>query len=109
LPIRHSLATLDGHVDEVGDTSPLTIQSMSKPFGFALALDNARRSKVKAQSASNVRGEPSNSIRLNAEKPRSPRGNARRHRLAGLIHEPGAGTYEYTSGAGRFRRRESAR
>ncbi len=35
-----SLATLDGHVYEVGDTRvPFTIQSMSKPFVFALALD----------------------------------------------------------------------
>ncbi len=35
-----SLATLDGHVYEVGDTQmPFTIQSMSKPFVFALALD----------------------------------------------------------------------
>ena len=34
-----SLATLDGHVYEVGDTQvPFTIQSMSKPFVFALAL-----------------------------------------------------------------------
>src|SRR5690348_9580376 len=32
-----SLATLDGHVYEVGDTKvPFTIQSMSKPFVFAL-------------------------------------------------------------------------
>ena len=35
-----SLATLDGHVYEVGDSRvPFTIQSMSKPFVFALALD----------------------------------------------------------------------
>ena len=34
-----SLATLDGHVYEVGDTRlPFTIQSMSIPFVFALAL-----------------------------------------------------------------------
>ena len=39
-----SLATLDGHVYEVGDTRvPFTIQSMSKPFVFALALDAAGR------------------------------------------------------------------
>ena len=35
-----SLATLDGHVYEVGDTRvPFTIQSISKAFVFALALD----------------------------------------------------------------------
>src|SRR6202795_4233208 len=34
-----SLATLDGHVYEVGDTRiPFTIQSLSKPFVLALAL-----------------------------------------------------------------------
>ncbi len=41
LPILASASrTLDGHVYEVGDTRvPFTIQSMSKPFVFALALD----------------------------------------------------------------------
>jgi glutaminase len=39
-----SLATTDGHVYEVGDTRiPFTIQSMSKPFVFALALDTLGR------------------------------------------------------------------
>src|SRR6201989_2126053 len=42
-----SLATLDGHVYEVGDTRiPFTIQSMSKPFVFALALSTRGASKV---------------------------------------------------------------
>src|SRR6202165_5282450 len=35
-----SLATIDGHIYEVGDTRiPFTIQSISKAFVFALALD----------------------------------------------------------------------
>src|ERR1700730_17304691 len=42
-----SLATLDGHVYEVGDTRvPFTIQSMSKPFVFALALDTLGAARV---------------------------------------------------------------
>jgi glutaminase len=52
------LATLDGHVYEVGDTRmPFTIQSMSKPFVFALALDTLGAGK--ARSASNRRAIPS--------------------------------------------------
>ena len=39
-----SLTTIDGHVYEAGDSAvPFTIQSISKPFVFALALQNARR------------------------------------------------------------------
>ena len=35
-----SLATIDGHVYEVGDSAvPFTIQSISKAFVFALALE----------------------------------------------------------------------
>src|SRR4051812_25362935 len=33
-----SLATLDGQVYDTGDQVPFTIQSVSKPFAFALAL-----------------------------------------------------------------------
>ena len=43
------LATLDGHVYEVGDTKiPFTIQSMSKPFVFALALDTLGAARVES-------------------------------------------------------------
>src|SRR5947208_16801133 len=51
-----SLATLDGHVSEVGDTQiPFTIQSMSKPFVLALPLDTP--GAPRAESASG--GAPS--------------------------------------------------
>src|SRR5690242_6792101 len=44
-----SLATLDGHVYEVGDSKiPFTIQSMSKPFVFALALDTLGATQVES-------------------------------------------------------------
>ncbi|HEU0146259.1 MAG TPA: glutaminase, partial [Bradyrhizobium sp.] len=44
-----SLATLDGHVYEVGDSRvPFTIQSMSKPFVFALALDTLGAARVES-------------------------------------------------------------
>src|SRR5262247_4150579 len=42
-----SLATLDGHVYEVGDTqTPCTIPTMSKPFVFALGLDTLGAARV---------------------------------------------------------------
>ena len=55
-----SLATLDGHVYEVGDSRvPFTIQSMSKPFVFALALDLLGAAASRARSASSPRAIPS--------------------------------------------------
>ena len=63
-----SLATLDGHVYEVGDTQvPFTIQSMSKPFVFALALDTLGAARVESAIGVEPSGDPFNSIRLNAE------------------------------------------
>ncbi len=44
-----ALATTDGYVYEIGDTSiPFTIQSISKAFVFALALEMAGAAKVEA-------------------------------------------------------------
>ena len=63
-----SLATLDGHVYEVGDTQvPFTIQSMSKPFVFALALDTLGAARVESVIGVEPSGDPFNSIRLNTE------------------------------------------
>src|ERR1700694_5176155 len=42
-----SLATIDGHIYEIGDTRiPFTIQSISKAFVFALALDTLGAARV---------------------------------------------------------------
>jgi glutaminase len=73
-----SLATLDGHVYEVGDTGvPFTIQSISKAFVFALALDTLGASKVESAIGVEPSGDPFNSIRLNAENhPFNPMVNA---------------------------------
>lgn len=55
-----SLATLDGHVYEVGDSRvPFTIQSMSKPFVFALALDLLGAGKVESAIGVEPSGDPS--------------------------------------------------
>jgi glutaminase len=63
-----SLATLDGHVYEVGNSrAPFTIQSMSKPFVFALALDMLGAARVESAIGVEPSGDPFNSIRLNAD------------------------------------------
>jgi glutaminase len=93
-----SLATLDGHVYEVGDTRvPFTIQSMSKPFVFALALDSLGASRVESVIGVEPSGDPFNSIRLNAENhPFNPMVNAGAIACSGLIHEAkGASAFEH--------------
>src|ERR1700742_1511421 len=93
-----SLATLDGHVYEVGDTRvPFTIQSMSKPFVFALALDSLGAARVESVIGVEPSGDPFNSIRLNAENhPFNPMVNAGAIACSGLIHEAkGAGAFEH--------------
>jgi glutaminase len=104
------LATLDGHVYEVGDTKiPFTIQSMSKPFVFALALDTLGATRVESAIGVEPSGDPFNSIRLNAENhPFNPMVNAGAIACSGLIHEAkGDGAFEYIRQAlGRFAGRE---
>src|SRR3972149_3865899 len=47
-----SLATIDGHVYEVGDSGvAFTIQSISKAFVFALALETVGAERVGGRSA----------------------------------------------------------
>ena len=105
-----SLATLDGHVYEVGDTKiPFTIQSMSKPFVFALALDTLGAARVESAIGVEPSGDPFNSIRLNAENhPFNPMVNAGAIACSGLIYEAkGDGAFEYIRQAlGRFAGRE---
>jgi glutaminase len=105
-----SLATLDGHVYEVGDTKiPFTIQSMSKPFVFALALDTLGAAKVESAIGVEPSGDPFNSIRLNSENhPFNPMVNAGAIACSGLIHEAkGDGAFDYIRHAlGRFAGRE---
>jgi glutaminase len=105
-----SLATLDGHVYEVGDTQvPFTIQSMSKPFVFALALDTLGAARVESVIGVEPSGDPFNSIRLNAENhPFNPMVNAGAIACSGLIHEAKGDTaFDYIRQAlGRFAGRD---
>jgi glutaminase len=83
------LATIDVHVYEVGDTRiPFTIQSMSKAFVFALALDTVGAARVESTIGVEPSGEPFNSIRLNADNhPFNPMVNSGAIACSGLIHE----------------------
>jgi glutaminase len=105
-----SLATLDGHVYEVGDTQiPFTIQSMSKPFVFALALDTLGAARVESVIGVEPSGDPFNSIRLNAENhPFNAMVNAGAIACTGLIYEAkGDGAFDYIRQAlGRFAGRD---
>ncbi|MGF6308710.1 glutaminase [Bradyrhizobium sp. i1.8.4] len=105
-----SLATLDGHVYEVGDTRvPFTIQSMSKPFVFALALDTLGAEQVESVIGVEPSGDPFNSIRLNAENhPFNAMVNAGAIACSGLLHaDKGDGAFDFIRQAlGRFAGRE---
>ena len=69
-----SLATIDGHVYEVGDSDVLfTIQSISKAFVFALALEMLGAEKVEAVIGVEPSGDAFNSIRLRPTTGRSIR------------------------------------
>ncbi|MGH7893417.1 MAG: glutaminase, partial [Candidatus Binatia bacterium] len=59
------LATTDGRVYEVGDTrQPFTIQSISKPFAYGLALEDRGHAAVLAKVGVEPSGEAFNSISL---------------------------------------------
>src|SRR5215208_3104012 len=92
-----ALVTIDGHVYEVGDSAvPFTIQSVSKAFVFALALDLVGEERVSAAIGVEPSGEAFNSIRLtNDNRPFNPMVNAGAIACSGLIHQAdGAHAFE---------------
>src|SRR5476649_2108973 len=59
------LATIDGHVYEVGDSQQtFTIQSISKPFVYGIALEDNGREAVLAKVGVEPTGDAFNSISL---------------------------------------------
>jgi len=84
-----SLATIDGHVYEVGDSAvPFTIQSISKAFVFALALEMLGADKVEAVIGVEPSGDAFNSIRLRPDnRPYNPMVNSGAIACSGLIHK----------------------
>jgi glutaminase len=83
-----SLATMDGHVYEIGDSHvPFTIQSISKAFVFALALEMFGGDKVEAVIGVEPSGDAFNSIRLRPDnRPYNPMVNSGAIACSGLIH-----------------------
>ena len=74
-----ALSTLDGHVYEAGDVHrQFTIQSVSKPFAYALALADRGLDEVLAKVGVEPSGEAFNSIRLlrDGSRPYNPMVNA---------------------------------
>ena len=74
-----SLATADGYVYEVGDTrQPFTIQSISKPFVYGLALEDRGKPVVLERIGVEPTGEAFNEISLESAtgRPRNPMINA---------------------------------
>jgi len=91
------LVTIDGHVYEAGDSAvPFTIQSVSKAFVFALALETVGEERVAAAIGVEPSGEAFNSIRLtNDNRPFNPMVNAGAIACSGLIHQvDGAAAFE---------------
>lgn len=105
-----SLATIDGHVYEVGDSAvPFTIQSISKAFVFALALELLGAERVEAVIGVEPSGDAFNSIRLrNDNRPFNPMVNSGAIACSGLIHQArGSEAFEcIRSALGRFAGRD---
>jgi glutaminase len=105
-----SLATIDGHIYEVGDCNvPFTIQSISKAFVFALALELLGAETVEAIIGVEPSGDSFNSIRLRPDnRPHNPMVNTGAIACSGLIHRTkGKNAFDYIRAAlGRFAGRD---
>jgi glutaminase len=84
-----SLATVDGHVYEVGDSDvAFTIQSISKAYVFALALEALGAERVEAVIGVEPSGDAFNSIRLRPDnRPYNPMVNSGAIACSALIQK----------------------
>jgi len=92
-----SAVTIDGHVYEAGDSQvQFTIQSVSKAFVFAFALELLGLDHLEATIGVEPSGEAFNSIRLTADnRPFNPMVNAGAIACSGLIYQArGADAFE---------------
>jgi glutaminase len=83
-----AVATVDGHLYEVGDTGqPFTIQSISKPFVYGLALQDLGHDAVLEKIGVEPTGDAFNSISLyrDSGRPFNPMINAGAIASTGLI------------------------
>ncbi|MBY0380913.1 MAG: glutaminase A [Xanthobacteraceae bacterium] len=93
-----SVATIDGYVYDVGDSAvPFTIQSVSKAFVFALALEMVGEQRVEAAIGVEPSGDAFNSIRLTSDnRPFNPMVNAGAIACSGLVFDvEGASAFEH--------------
>ena len=82
------MATVDGAIYEVGDTRlPFTIQSISKPLTFAMALES-RGEMVREQVGVEPTGEPFNGIDLDPLNPLVNAGAILTRSLLGVDPDP---------------------
>jgi len=82
------VATMDGHVYEVGDArAPFTIQSISKPFVYGLALEDRGKPAVLQRIGVEPTGDAFNQISLEPDtgRPRNPMINAGAIAAAALV------------------------
>lgn len=89
------LVTPGGQVYEIGDTTqPFTIQSISKPFVYGLALEDCGLAEVSTKVGVEPTGDAFNSISLepNTGRPRNPMINAGAIATTGLVAGGSAAT-----------------
>lgn len=89
------LVTTGGHVYEMGDArQTFTIQSISKPFVYGLALEDHSRAEVLKRIGVEPTGDAFNAISLEAGtgRPRNPMINAGAIAAAGLVEGKSAAT-----------------
>ena len=86
------VATVDGQVFQFGDSEQdFTIQSISKPFVYGLALEDHGRDRVLERIGVEPTGDPFNSIILeeDTKRPHNPMVNAGAIAAASLVEGPG--------------------
>jgi len=84
-----SVVTTEGRVFEAGDCEqPFTIQSVSKPFTFGIALEEAGQAKVSSYVGVEPSGDAFNSIELQAgtNRPFNPMVNSGAIAITALLH-----------------------